>query len=189
MLYLPCEACGQPRPITEIGAWVHGAPFCGSTCVAAAAAAAKIPELPEPPLALARASEAISAAIRLVRQAGVHLARADRAAADGWSNEALLLTGLLIGGAASLALKIAHQEQVEGARGRSEQGLWSLDQQLLELVRRLMVLHELGYPIVKAMEPLVTTLCPAGGSGQQLRALHDHLTYLERGVLVWLDQI
>jgi hypothetical protein len=184
MLYLNCATCGQPRAIVEVRAWILGAAFCSETCAQDARAWGRIPDPPAERLALTRASEGIAAAVALAEKAAGGVAMLDMHESTGSAPAVVgFLAGGLLGG---MALDALNDAALDRTRDKSHDALWALDQQIVELVRRLMILHELGFPIATGMQPLVTTLAPVGASPVELRALKDHLLYLDGGIRVWL---
>jgi hypothetical protein len=146
----------------------------------------RIPALPTESVALAEAHESLGRAMKLTVAAAGRANDIEQAASVG---DAPAVIGFVAGGVlGAMALDALASANVESARSQTQDSVWALEREIDALVRRLMVLHELGFPIAKAMQPLVTTHAPVGGSKPRLRALHEHLGYLRTGVEVWLSE-
>jgi hypothetical protein len=85
----------------------------------------------------------------------------------------------------------AVEDQLERWIAHQEDALWTLQQELSTLIRSLMTLHGLGYPVVPKMTPLVTDFAnfESGGTEElvaQLHALRALIEDLGREVHAWL---
>lgn len=183
MFYLPCVACGTPKPITEVHAWLAGHPVCSAECAQTAHASGRYEERRS-------ATEVLDGLLALLVETGqvvrVSAERAARAESSLHTAAALQSTPavLAFGALPGLIAGAAH----ESSESAYTEDTFEIDHRLQRIVREVMCLESRGVPAAAHISEIVQrygSLSSNTASGMKgvlhqlwyrLKAIHDALS-------------
>ena len=192
-MFFPCACCSTPTSISALHAWVYDHPVCSAECLARGENLGLFPAPPSREEAFTRVTGAIDRTYACLLECGrgeVALGQALRAHATDAAVVGFVASGVA-GPLGRAFAGAAVEDRLERWIAHQEDALWTLQQELSTLIRSLMMLHGLGYPVVPKMTPLVTDFANFESVGAeelvaQLHALRALIEDLGREVHVWL---